>query len=460
MKNSFGIHRATKWSGAFCLLAAGALVPVGALGDVVSARPAYDFVNAAGIVTHFNYPNSPYVTQYQQVKNALSELGIRHIRDNAGSTQGNTSYKDLWLTLGVRLLATIDYRSGPTGAQRLDPTGINKELQDIKQQTGVAAITAFEGPNEPNLEGDRNNNDNWAEDTRIYQQRLMRAVRTDSALAAIPVVGPSIAYPETKQDDLGDMTGLSDQGNGHIYGNYWSFSQKMSSVMPKLRLSWPYQPIVVTEFGWQRAYNSGKQYIDEDVYVKYVTRGMATVVARPDVRRGFIYQLVDDIYDPNFTDGAAHHGLIDFNLQKKPGFYSVRNIMRILCDNAMTSSAGSLGFTLSGSLGYVKQLLFRKNNGAFYLLLWQERPSYLSGGKVVIPPEPVSVAFADPLSLVRMYQPSNPSGNLTTAYLPLQTWTAPSNLTVDVPDHIVVLEIVPQGVAQPPLPSTCTFQAT
>ena len=57
---------------------------------------------------------------------------------------------------------------------------------------------------------------------------------------------------------------------------------------------------------------------------------MATLATHPDIERGFIYQLVDLDPDPN-NSLKGTKGLINYNLQPKPAFFAVRNMMHIMC---------------------------------------------------------------------------------------------------------------------------------
>jgi hypothetical protein len=45
------------------------------------AAVAQNFVNMSGVVTHFNYTNTVYGTNFPQLFQALQNLGVHHIRD-------------------------------------------------------------------------------------------------------------------------------------------------------------------------------------------------------------------------------------------------------------------------------------------------------------------------------------------------------------------------------------------
>ena len=49
----------------------------------MQARRAYDFVNSVGVNTHFSWTNTVYDLKYDELKAALDDLGIKHIRQNA-----------------------------------------------------------------------------------------------------------------------------------------------------------------------------------------------------------------------------------------------------------------------------------------------------------------------------------------------------------------------------------------
>lgn len=440
-------------------------------GGGVAARAAHDFVNSVGLNTHFSWNTANYATRFNEVKAALSELGVRHIRGMPGNSAVWPRYAALTRELGVRLNLTIDTRSGSGAAARLDPRRIAEQLAVIDQHIGVEHVSAIEGPNEyDNMKREHGYN-GWAADLRAYTQQLYPAAR-GSALGSGPVLGPSIA---ARADDaiaffsaLGNLGSVTDGSSLHIYGNWRSLQAVMDSIIVPSRIAFPSGQIRITEYGWHMA--TSAQNVDQATRAKYLLRGMATIAKRNDVERGYIYQLLDPFDDsrtmapspwqPTYRMTAAHFGLMRLDLSKTPAFFAVRNIMRILCDDPHANPE-SLRFELSGQLQQVETLLLHKRNGAFYLLLWQERQSFDQRRVVPVAPQRVTVSFGEPVALARVYLPSAPT-DVANRHQPVATLTRtnPTQVTVEVPDHVLVLEVVPEGVATPAVANTCTFRAT
>ena len=69
---------------AFCCLAM-SIPPSGPASADIPARRAYDFVDSVGVCVHFGWRNTAYEDAYDEVKRALGDLGIRHLRQRPGS---------------------------------------------------------------------------------------------------------------------------------------------------------------------------------------------------------------------------------------------------------------------------------------------------------------------------------------------------------------------------------------
>lgn len=426
----------------------------------VPARPAYRFVDAVGVAAKFSWGTSVYRTRYPQAKAALAELGIRHIRDQVGNEQAMQVYRDLHGSLSVRLTAIVDTRRGGGSRQRLDPSAIAGELQRARSGLGTRILAALEGPNEYNILERDYGYRGWVTELRAYQAALFRQVRENSALRSLPVLAPSVGGPDVEyyHRKLGNIGAWSDHGNGHVYGNWFSLAQKVDEVLPYTDMATPGQRYVLTETGWHTAYNAGKQHVPEDTRIRYLPRAMAEFATHSRVRRGFIYQLVDPYHDPDRTRANAHFGLLDHHMQKKRSFYAVRNMMHIMCDDPPSKDPSSLNFTLSGNLADVRAHLFQKRSGSFSLLLWLEKPLHGRDGRIVNPPRPVTVQFNQPITVARRYLPSDPDADLTNSHWPKQTYWEPTRVSLEVPDHMLVLEVFPRGVPITPVYRSCNFR--
>ena len=443
------------------VLGGAAIYPGTARAGQVRAMPAFQFVNTIGVATHFTWGPSPYRTKYAQAKAALAELGVRHIRDAVGNTSANAVFRDLGNGLGVKLCATVDARTGSGAGTRLANSQIAATLSRAKTQIGRGMLSAIEGPNEYNQMQRDYGYQGWAQELRSYQAELRRQVKADPVLTSLPVIAPSLADPmqASYYKQLGNLTGSIDRGNAHVYPNWLSWDQKIKQVIPYARISAPSQPIWTTETGWHMAFNSGAQWVPEDVLIKYLPRAMATVVTTPGVERAYVYQFIDPSSDPNKTTTTSNFGLISYSMQRKQPYYAVRNTMHIMCDSPRPATQ-SLGYTLSGNLANVRTQLYQKRNGAFYLVAWLEKQSFFKNKVINNPPQAVNIRFEQPISQVRAYRPSDTAGGIAGSNQPKQTYSKPAAIALSVGDALTILEIVPNGVAVPNVATSCSFAAS
>ena len=428
----------------------------------VRARAAHLIVNRTGVVTHFTWSGSVYDVNFTQVKAALEELGIRHIREAVGNSSACARHLDLMTTLGVKMTAGVDIRTGTGTFQHLDPSGIQEELDRAATELDPDAIVSIEGPNEFNMLYRNYNYNGWASELRAYQAVLYRKVKAHPVLGSKLVLAPSLADPtmEDYHQTLGNLTSITDRGNLHVYAGPFSIGNKIDELVAYNAYSNPDDKIWLTEVGYDMALNSTNlDIIDGYTYAKYAARGMVSFATHPKVERGYFYNLADLDWDPTKTDRDGWIGMLDNHLNRRPHFYAVRNTMWVMCDNKLRFTPQTLSYNLSGNLSDVRSYLFQKNNRAFYLMIWQEKQSYAKGKRVTIPPRTLTLTFEEPVSVVRTYSPSDPDSDLTQGYRPTRTLSAPSSLSLSVADHVQIVEIVPAGVPVPSLPGQCRFTA-
>lgn len=425
----------------------------------VLASSSYLFVNSVGVNTHFNYPDSPYRSHYAELRDAMKELGISHIRDAINNSKG--IHEELWNTLGVRLLAKVDTRTGSGGGQRLQPSGITPLLQGFVAESTPSLLQGIEGPNEYNMLEVNYGYTGWPGELRYYAGLLIDKIRATPQIANTAVIAPSLGYPNTYQRRMGDMSNLGQRVNAHIYPGYMSLAQKIDELKPALAASAPGQLLYISEYGWHDVKNSITQDIDINTWTRYIGRGMAISHKRKDISKAYIYQLVDDYYDPDRKHFDAHHGLISYSMQRTPMYYAVRNIMRIMCDSSSPSALHTLSYSLSGNLDNVSSALYEKRNKVFYAQFWLEKQSYNKNGRIYNPTQSVKMTFQQPISRVKVYLPSDPSRDLVNrGNVPVRKYDNPTSITLQVPDHLMIVEIVPQGVAYPPTPTSCRFRGS
>jgi hypothetical protein len=201
---------------------------------------------------------------------------------------------------------------------------------------------------------------------------------------------------------MGDYSKIADIGNLHIYPNWFPWEKAAIREYDGAQHTMPGRPFWATEAGWHSAITP--QSLNKFTMLRYLPRALVGFSSFRNMERGYIFQLIDFRPDPGNSISNFHYGLIDYNGNVKPGFYAVRNMMHVLWDDPLRSAPGTLRYSLSGNLADVRTLLYKKNNGAFYLVTWLEKPgkiglSATQSRDVINPPQAVTIKFEQGVSL-------------------------------------------------------------
>jgi hypothetical protein len=97
----------------------------------------------------------------------------------------------------------------------------------------------------------------------------------------------------------------------------------------------------------------------------------------------------------------------------------------------------SLGFfLLTCNHAQIHQLLLQKSDGRFYLILWQEVPSYdyQHQRDIAVSPQPVTLTLQQNAKEVSTYEP-------IVVNQPLQVYKNVASVPLQVPDHPLVVQI-------------------
>jgi hypothetical protein len=424
------------------------------------AKMADAFVDSIGGNTHFGYYNSPYYTNINSVITALEISGIRHLRD--GST---TSSSDM-----PTVISSISATGGHIGFDLVTETGCTINTNSVTPAenlnwAAVANIDSFEGMNELNTYGC--SSPPWYTEDKNVQAALYNAVKGNSTLAAIPVVGPSLAAYSGSQinsdaTSVGDCTAIINYGNQHSYPNA---QMPSAGILVNLNNLTPMNgnlPEMATETGYNNdtlehgAHNQigvseqagGKYY--SRLYFEYLNSGIV---------RTYGYELIDDSAFLNYSIDAmggaeAHYGLLRSDGSAKPAFTAITNEIALLKDPGSAFTPGSLNFNLGSVPGYLHHTLLQRRNGTFYLALWQEVNSYNTTTFTdnVIASIPVTVQLGGTMATVNQYNPlSSPNAFASSNNV--------SSLAVSVGDQALILEIIPPTSGPPSAPAGLTATA-
>ena len=355
-----------------------ALMPLRAAGDSVpdalsseTARSADSFVDSIGVNVKLSYLDTPY-GDFDKLEAVLKRSGIRHIRD------GLTAKPEIQQRLlklhadGIGATLIVD-------GDALIP-GFGPQNEFLKRMAVLApAVEMFEGTNEADA-GCAFDGKQFPSSLDELQHILYRTVK-NGPYAAIPVIAPSMGYPPNSTkipNEPGDF------GNIHSYHGARNPGTTENRLdLPKFYLGnsaivSPGKPVICTETG-----NPTAAYPDPGLWMPRISEwaqgkySLRTYLEyfNSGIVRTFIHELIDEHPNPYLDE--QNFGLLRNDWSPKPAFTGITNTIAILSDpapKAFTPSA--LSYQLTGEMSNVHHTLLQKRDGTFYLVLWQEAPSY------------------------------------------------------------------------------------
>jgi hypothetical protein len=362
-----------------------------------------------------------------------------------------------------------NYKPKDFWSRQLETGSVSEQIDNAIDQLGASAFSGVEGPNEYDATLKRAGNADWAQDLRTYTAAIHQAVNKNPAASALPVVAPSIARNDPAAfHELGDLSSITDLGNLHAYSGERPLDVALGDLLQLVSIVNPGQPVLVTEYGLQTAINKWEAHpFTDKVKAKYLIRSMTAMFARPEIKRGFIYQLADTSSNPKLDDPQAHFGLLRNDISPTMAYHAVRNVMHLLCDDDAALDPRGLKASLSGDLQSIRSILLQKGSGVFYLLLWQEVASYekpkpsnmFQHREWTTGLRPLTLTFDEPIAAVRTYLPSALHGDADDGKRPKATFERPTSLGLEVPDELLIVEIIPDGERRPETSAGCTFHS-
>ncbi|CAF0753360.1 unnamed protein product [Adineta ricciae] len=407
--------------------------------ESITAFQADSFVESIGVNTHWAYPNV-YTKNYTGLRAKLGESGIRYVRDGAYTNIIFTRANDLYNSFGIKTNMLTGRWVPGMWPSPLDPTQIDAELNDIKT-LALQATAAIEAPNE--YDHAHGPDTDWASTIKTYSVLLYNKVKADPLLKNITVIGPSFVEFEAYQT-IGNSDSFLDHGNQHLY--YWTYWPGFSGYDTNgtRSISWyldyvaPQQspsrkPVQGTEAGHTNFIDVGG--ISEEADGKYMARIFAEFY-RHGIYRTYKYELVDQA----LSDREGFFGLLRNDLSEKPAFRAVKHLIAILSDKGSSFTPKALSYTLTGSLNNVRQILFQKRNGDFYLMVWTEVSSWDVSRKVNLYPSSQQVQLilqgSYKLSNATLYTFDN-NADLNIFYLPITN----NQVTFNSTDKISIIRL-------------------
>jgi hypothetical protein len=317
------------------------------------------------------------------------------------------------------------------------PYSNQSNLDTAITRLGASAILAFEGPNEVD-----NNNGNWGgipafgANAKAYQAAMYQHAKQIAPSVTVIGLTTTSAWGAGY---VGDISSYMDAGTLHPYPSasvptaYLGSTETALAALNGARKGW-----WVTETGYYTAPNATQNVyqpgVSEAAQAKYAPR-LYLDYFNAGISHTSIYELIDE--HSTQSDAEANYGLLRNDGSPKPAYNAMKNMLALLSDPGGSYSAGSLSFSLSGTTSTVRQALFQKRDGRFYLVLWNDVLVYNTSSKNDISNAavPVTVTFGSAHN-VSVYQPYTQAPALSTT-------SGTTSLTVSVPDHPVILEVSP-----------------
>jgi hypothetical protein len=432
-------------------------------------------VDSVGIVSHLGYSDTPYVQNWgkadksQDIRAIFADLGIRHVRDGIPhpTLQRSSAYQrprvaQLYRDYGIRFI------TGPNAKTNdiLDPSQIEAYLDEYANGTISLddetfkvrnLLEAIEGVNEYDNHNHPDKRDpNWTQNLKNYQSELYQQVKGNPLLSKLPVVMPSLTYTKYCADELGSLTGMIDYGNLHPYPNYPYF------LMPTGNFGWHFsngqncfkdKPVYITETG----YETGGNGISDWTIAKYLSRLIPEFFSRPQVKRTYIYSLIDTLPESNRwglirpeRNGQKIAGQDQFTLTPKLAYHAVKSLLDLLRESVWVKSQQQwiappvnlkpVEIRFEGKQDSTHHLLLQKSTGDYFLLLWQEVEAFNpKAGNFDPPNDEVSLVLPKGYKFQTLYKYDD------RFMLQPVALTQSNQLVIQVPDSVAVLHFTPAG---------------
>jgi hypothetical protein len=424
------------------------------------------FVSSVGIGTHFSYTDLlPYGNDRAKTVASLIASGARFARDGLTVSVTDDSNDPYWNTMaelthaGMKLVLVTYPTHLRGGAIDSPPYRDQRPLDTAVARVGAGNILAFEGPNEVD-----NNNESWGgkdvygTNARAYQRAMYTHSKQIAPSIAVLALTTTTAAGAAA---VGDLSSVMDAGTLHPYPDADVPMAHLESTKHALAaLNAANKPWWVTETGYYTAPNATENVyqpgVSDAAQAKYIAR-IYLDYFNAGIPHTSVYELIDERDDR--ANAESNYGIMFNDGTPKPAYGALKNLLTLLADRGDTFEPGSLGFSLSGTTSTIRQALFQKRDGRFYLVLWNDVPVYepkrvggwqgrarrmwerfagvdtasidLSNAPVI-----VSIALTSAARTLTVYAPLKGSA-------PLISVTGKSSLPVPVPDYPVVVEITP-----------------
>ena len=328
---------------------------------------AIDFVDSIGVNTHLS--SEPYLSRFETVKRLVSELGVRHLRDELRPTNNLARWKELYDRYGVKSHMLVS-----------PSTNSVVEMLAYIGKLGREKISAIEGQNEGDADwfmAHKSARGNWSKTVVDYQREVFQALRGRYG-DDLPLVSPSVI--NWKPNDvflLREAAPYSDYVAIHSYPQH---AEEPETSADFAAVSWylkhmrdsfkPGAPVMATETGYNTSTKPGASGVSEKAASIYLPRMLLDHFSK-GIQRTFLYQLLDGGDDPG--NWEHHYGLVRHDDTPKPSFTAISSMIRALRErDGDTPALGrTMQLTLQKVPEAIRYVVFTHADGSVTAAFWQ-----------------------------------------------------------------------------------------
>ena len=401
----------------------------------VQAYPSDSFVDSVGVVTHLTYTDTNYYLEWPTVFNDLQDLGVRHLRDGYYDwSPGALFYSEhrQLASAGIKTNYVIPFDTLTTPAS---VASVASQALDME---------AVEAPNECDVAGDCG-----ATQAQGMANMLsfLSTVQESGEAGSVPVFGPSFAA-YTSYSQVGNLASRMNYNNLHVYfggrnpgSSGWGGADAEGNAYGSIPF-WlnmasedaPNLPVMITESGYMMFPEAQQYAIPPATGASSIPRTLLLAYTH-GVKRTYLYELLDEVSSPGY-------GLIDGNMNPKPAFRAVQNLIANLWDEGASFTPGKLSCSLTGGGSTLQQALFQKRDGSFWLVLWLEQSSYdeVNLKQAPVTPQTVTLKLGGNSTVANI-------GTIETSGNMIWRSTNPPASTVAIPvsDLVTIVKILPSN---------------
>jgi hypothetical protein len=393
-----------------------------------SATSTGNFINTLGVNTHIDFTWTSY-NNLTVVENSINYLGIKNLRDSANAT-ADAGVNGLWQQVASATGAKFD-----AYMQEGSATQMAGSMAAVPQLAAQGILNFLEGGNEEDQSYAVSQGNSLANAAQYQQQ-----VYAMGQKLGLPIINMSFgagwgASSTGDYGTVGNLAAYANYANAHIYvgtGNPPLSAIQALDSDAQLAAS---RPVITTEFGYYTDDSTGDpSNVSVNVQAKYLLDGLLDAYQAGNVKT-YLYELLDE----NPSGGSeGNFGLFYSNGTPKPAATAIHNLTTLLADPGGGFTPTGLSYSLSGTLATDHSLLLEKSDGSFWLALWNE--TRLSGPSsptdISVPSHQVTLTLQNPASSVIVYDP-------LTGTTAVQSASQASSVSVALPDHPILVEIVP-----------------